>query len=47
LYGAIAVNGVVSCITLFDRACDISSSRPDFVLRLVELEARGGRAPAG
>ena len=46
LYGAIAVKGVVSCISLFDRACDISSSRPDFAGALRGAAVKGGRRPS-
>ena len=46
LYGAIPVKGVVSCISLFDRACDISSSRPDFARALRGAAVKGGRRPS-
>jgi hypothetical protein len=46
LYGAISVKGVVSCISLFDRACDISSSRPDFAGALRGVAVKGGRRPS-
>jgi len=46
LYGASAVKGFVSCISLFDRACDISSSRPDFAGALRGAAVKGGRRPS-
>ena len=35
-----------SCISLFDRACDISSSRPDFAGALRGAAVKGGRRPS-
>jgi hypothetical protein len=46
LYGAIAVKAFLSSISLFDRACDISSSRPDFAGALRGAAVKGGRRPS-
>jgi hypothetical protein len=43
---AVAVKSVVGCISLFDQACDISSSRPDFAGALRGAAVKGGRRPS-